>query len=192
MHPGRCTHVLDENGRARLAAGNDTIDEGIDGKWCSACLTSTEATVSAARVAPAAGIPATTVASSEASTPAVSSSTIASTSLESSATSKAAPASKASSKASAASKATPKSAAATATGGRVCVAILADLQYAPLPVVAVEILNCILCVFGSLKCHNTGALRVAVVAHVDVGAHDIPGLTEKVLQVLPSDGEWKL
>lgn len=56
-------------------------------------------------------------------------------------------------------KSTTTSAKAWSRAG---VAILANLKNAALPIVTVEALNSVLCVFWSLECDDTGALGVTV------------------------------
>lgn len=65
--------------------------------------------------------------------------------------------------------------AATATKSRASSsskAVFADFDHASLPVVAIELLDSIASIVGAFKNNNTGALRSAVGARVDIGSDD--------------------
>jgi membrane protein involved in colicin uptake len=65
--------------------------------------------------------------------------------------------------------------------------VLANLEQAPRPVVAVELLNGVLSILGSLESDDTRALGGTVGCRVNVSADDRTTLTEEVLQVLPAN-----
>lgn len=74
-------------------------------------------------------------------------------------------------------------------------AILADLKVASLPVVAVELLDGVAGVVWRLKGNNSGAFWSSIWSDVDISADHgtlTGSLTEKILQILPSNGVWKL
>lgn len=52
--------------------------------------------------------------------------------------------------------------------------------------------NCVLSISGRVKDDETGALGAAVRAHVDVGADDVTGGTEEILELLPASLERQL
>lgn len=56
--------------------------------------------------------------------------------------------------------------------GRPCKSILANLEQATLPVVAVELLDSVASIVGRLENDNTRTLRSAILAEMDVGAND--------------------
>jgi hypothetical protein len=66
-------------------------------------------------------------------------------------------------------------------------AVLANFENASRPVVAVELLDSVLGILGSLECDNTRTLGSAIGSSVDVGADDGTALTEEVFQVLPAN-----
>jgi hypothetical protein len=72
---------------------------------------------------------------------------------------------------------TSEAAAAVAPGahGRASKAVLANLEHAALPVIAVELLDGGACVVGRLEHDDTGALGSAVRAEMDIGANDTSG-----------------
>ena len=66
-------------------------------------------------------------------------------------------------------------AVAASTHRRTGEAILANLEHAALPVIAVELLDGVACVVRRLENHNAGALGSAVGAEMDVGANNTAG-----------------
>jgi hypothetical protein len=67
---------------------------------------------------------------------------------------------------------TAKSTTATESGSRTCKAVLADLERATLPVVAVELLDGVASVVWGFECNNARALGATVRPDVDVGTDD--------------------
>ena len=99
--------------------------------------------------------------------------------------------------------ATGKAAAETTTGTTkastswevIGEAILTDLKVASLPVVTVELLDSVACVVWRLESNNSGALWSSIWADVDISTDHgtlTGSLTKKILQILPSNGVWKL
>jgi hypothetical protein len=93
----------------------------------------------------------------------------------------------------AAGKATTTTEAAAATEATsASKAVLTNFENATRPVVAVELLNGVLGVLGSLESDDTRALGSAIWGGVHVGADDGTALTEEVFQVLPANVVGKL
>lgn len=154
--PGQVAH---ENGWAWLATSSRRVGERVwrlrssrSRSWTAAAGSKATATISTAGRA--------TVATST-----VSSSTISAT--ESAATSEAsaiaaAATAKATTETSIATACWEASAESATAAEATCVAILADLENATLPVVAVELLDCVCSIVGVVKCHNASTLRATV------------------------------
>lgn len=143
------TYVSDVDGLARLAAARGIVGEGVRRVGCSA-----------------AGIKSAAGNESRCTT------------TEASATAKAAKGTAATTEASTAAEtaakasATAKTATATEPTGT-CEPVLAHLEVAALPLIAIELLNGIASVVGGLEGDNAGALRPAIGCDVHIGTHDL-------------------
>lgn len=184
----RCyTYVAHVDNRARLAARSGEVGEGVGsrGSRSRSSRGTVAASASSVRRSPVSAA-AVAAASTEAATKSTTRSAV-------SASETATPAESSS------ETATAVASAETATGsaetGTACETILADLEHAPLPVVAVELGNGVLSVIGVVESDDARALGTAVRGNVDVGADDGTdghSLAEKVLEILPADSVGKL
>jgi hypothetical protein len=154
------TYVADEDDRAPLSIGRGEVSEGVRRvAWAVGIIV---------RASSRASSRASTVASAESTTTAESSTKTA-TAAESAATTEAASTTEAACEAAAASK-------ARSAGLRASEAVFTNLDRTTLPLVSVELLNGVAGVVRIVKDYDTGALRPAIGAHVDVGANDVADL----------------
>lgn len=191
MRKWRNTHVLDVDGRTWLAARSDAVDEGVRASWNVGCRGSrgsstTVTTSESASTASAVTTSKSSAASSIASAVASSATTIWSVEASAKATAWTTEAS------ASAKSATSAKASAASESASVGVTVLTNFKNSSLPVVAVEVLDGVLCVIWGLECDNTRALGSAIWGSVDICACNVTSLTEQVLQILPADRERKL
>lgn len=185
------TYVANIDGLASLGTGSSVVSERV---WWSRRTASGRAAIKSA-------VWRATEAASEASTASeATAESAASAEGWTTATSKAA------------TEATTGTAKASAWWEVVGKAVLADLKVASLPIVPIKLLNSIASVVWRLESNNTGALWSSIWADVDISADHstltswvmvslasskvtdcmLTSLTEKILQILPSNSVWKL
>lgn len=149
---GGGTHVPDVDSLVLLSARRGKVSEWVGWGRCSGTRASVEAAAAATHAANGTTSVASTAAIAESTTAtAEASSAIAATKSTAS---------------------TKSSAAAVATHHGVGKPVLADFKHAALPVVAVELLDCIASIVGALEYHNTGSLGSSIWAEVNISSND--------------------
>lgn len=155
------TYVSNKDDLAPLPVGGCEVGESVGGHGCGLGPTISGTTTARSSSARASTV-ATAVASTETAT----------TASETTATSESTTTTEAPSEAPTASKAP---AAAETTSHGVGKPVNADLEYATVPIVAVELLNRVSRIVRGLEDNNTGALGPSIRSKVNVGTNDATG-----------------
>lgn len=174
-----CTYVLDVDDWVSLASRSDTVGEGVGRHgslgWCRSVVASALSVgTTLLTIATASLVSTTAVATLESATTATEAS-------KATTTKSAATASKATTKA-------PTKASTTAKAWSCSrKSIFTNFERAALPVVAVECVDCVLCVIRRLECDHTRALGIAILTQVNISADNVACLAEEILEILPAD-----